>query len=183
VPPLVHLLNVRGLPGLRVKRMRYVSAETWFPEQRDAGVDRHFYTLLQESFYRAYCQLEVRISDHRRLHWVALRVAVGGAPILPFFERYLGLPALLSERDRYIHEWVQVFYAALFIEEDRLFIELIMFQERRWRLSRRRLATFLGVRISDEPRLMHYLAYGDTEPPRRPHDTRFPSDEEVSVLF
>jgi hypothetical protein len=131
VPPLVHLLNVRGLPGLRVKRMRYVSAETWFPKQRDAGVDRHFYTLLQESFYRAYCQLDVRISDHRRLHWVALRVAVRGAPILPFFERYLGLPALLSERDRYIREWVQVFYAALFIEEDRMFIELIMFQERR----------------------------------------------------
>ena len=63
-----------------------------------------------------------------------------------------------------------------------MFIEF-MFQERRWRLSRERLATFLGVRISDEPRLLHYLAYGDTKPPHRPHDTRFPSDEEVSVLL
>jgi hypothetical protein len=154
----------------------------WFPEQRDARVDRRFYTLLQESFYRAYCQLDVGINDHRRLHRVALRVAVGGVPILPFFERYPRLPSLLSERDRYIRECVQVFYATLFVKEDQMFIEF-MFQERRWRLSRERLATFLGVRISDEPRLLYYLAYGDTEPPPRPHDTRFPSDDEVSVLF
>jgi len=162
--------------------MRYVSAETWFPEQRDTGVDRRFYTLLQELFYHAYCQLDVRISEHHRLHWVALHVAAGGVPILPFFERYPGLPALLSERDRYIREWVRVFYATLFVEEDRMFIEF-MFQGRRWRLSHERLATFLVVRISYEPRLMHSLTYADTEPPRRPHDTHFPSDEEVSVLF
>ena len=30
---------------------------------------------------------------------------------------------------------------------------------------------------------MHYQAYGNTVPPRRPHETHFPSDEEVSVLF
>ena len=89
-----------------------------FPEQRDAGVDRRFYTLLQESFYRAYCQLDVRISDHHRLHFVAFRVPVGGVPILPFFKRYPKLPVLLSERDRYIHEWVQVFYTTLFVKED-----------------------------------------------------------------
>ena len=48
--------------------MRYALAEMWFPEQRDARVDRRFYTLLQESFYHAYCQLDVRISEHHRLH-------------------------------------------------------------------------------------------------------------------
>ena len=45
------------------------------------------------------------------------------------------------------------------------------------------MARYLGVRISEEPRLLHHLAYGDTEPPRCPHDTHFPSDQQVSVLF
>ena len=49
--------------------------------------------------------------------------------MLPLFERYDGLPALLNERSRYIREWVRVFYATLFIEEDRQFIDF-MFQQR-----------------------------------------------------
>ena len=47
------------------------------------------------------------------LHWVAMRVAAGGVPVLPFFEHYDGLPALLSERSTYIREWVRVFYATV----------------------------------------------------------------------
>ena len=54
-PSQVELLDLRGIPGPRVKRLRYVTPETWFPEQRDIGVDRRFHTLLQESFYHAYC--------------------------------------------------------------------------------------------------------------------------------
>ena len=53
--PEVELLDLRGIPGPRVKRLRYVTPEQWFPEQRDVGVDRRFHTLLQESFYHAYC--------------------------------------------------------------------------------------------------------------------------------
>jgi hypothetical protein len=45
-PPLVQLLDVRGLPGPKVKKLRVVSEETWFPSSRDVGVDRRFYTLL-----------------------------------------------------------------------------------------------------------------------------------------
>ena len=101
-----------------MKRLRYVTPETWFPQQRDIGVDRRFHTLLQESFYHAYCQMDIKISEHRTLHWIALRVAAGGVLVLPFFERYDRLPALLSERSRYIWEWVRVFYATLFVEED-----------------------------------------------------------------
>ena len=112
--------------------------------QRDVGVDRRFHTLLQESFYHTYCQLDIKISEHKMLHWVAMRVAAGGIPVLPFFERYDGLPALLNERSRYIRGWVRVFYATLFIEEDRQFIDF-MFQERHYRLTRARLATLLGV--------------------------------------
>src|SRR6185503_7728492 len=96
--PEVELLDFRGIPGPRVKRLRYVTPETWFPEQRDIGVDRRFHTLLQESFYHAYCQMDIKISEHKMLHWVAMRVAAGGTTVLPLFERYDGLPALLSER-------------------------------------------------------------------------------------
>ena len=56
-----------------------------------------------------------------------------------------------------------------------------MFQERHYHLTRARLATLLGVRIAEEPHYVHYQAYGNTY--RRPHETHFPSDEEVSVLF
>src|SRR6185436_15431053 len=113
---------------------------------------------------------------------VAMRVAAGGTPVLPLFERYVGLAALLSERSRYIREWVRVFYATLFVEEDHQFIDF-MFQERHYRLTRARLATCLGVQISEEPHYLHYMAYGNTVPPHRPHETHFPSYEEVSVLF
>ena len=50
-------------------------------------------------------------------------------------------------------------------------------------MTRERLATYLGVRISEDAHFLHHLAYGNTVPPRRPHDTHFPSGEEVSVLF
>ena len=45
-------------------------------------------------------------------------MVAGGVPILPFFEVYPGLRALLSDRDRYVREWVRVFYATLFVYED-----------------------------------------------------------------
>ena len=51
-----------------MKRLRYVTPETWFPEQRDFGVDRRFHTLLQESFYYAYCQMDIKISEYKMLH-------------------------------------------------------------------------------------------------------------------
>ena len=63
--------------------------------------------------------MDIKISEHKMLHWVALHVAAGGVPVLLFFEHYDGLPVLLSERSRYIREWVRVFYAILFVDEDR----------------------------------------------------------------
>ena len=137
---------------------------------------------MHASFYHAYHQLYVRISEHRLLHWGALRVAIGGVPILLYFERYPGLVPLLNERARYVREWVRIFYATLFIRDDKMFIEF-MFQERRWMLDHQRLATYLGVTLSAEPHFLHYMPYGDTEPPRRPHESHFPSDEDVSLLF
>ena len=67
-PSQVELLDLRGILGPMVKRLRYATPETWFPEQRDVGVDRRFHTLLQESFYHAYCQMDIKISEHKMLH-------------------------------------------------------------------------------------------------------------------
>ena len=92
------LIDVREFTVTRVRRMRYVDEQTWFPEQRERDADPCFHTLLQESFYFGYVQLGIMMSEHRMLHWGALRVAAGGMPIQPFFERYPGLPALLAER-------------------------------------------------------------------------------------
>ena len=75
------------------------------------------------------------MSKHRMLHWGALRVAAGGVPIQPFFERYPGLPALLSKRCQYIQEWVRVFYATLFVGEDRKYI-VFMFNKKQYQLNR-----------------------------------------------
>ena len=141
VLPTVELFDLKGLKGPRVKRLRYVAKETWFPEWRDERADRRFYTIMQESFYHAYNQMDVPISEHRTLHWNALRIVAGGVSIVTYFERYPGLVAVLSERDRYIRERVRVFYATLFVEQDRQYIGF-MFQERSWRLDRQSLARY-----------------------------------------
>jgi len=65
------------------------------------------------------------MSEHRLLHHGALRVLAEGVPILPYFQRYPGLPELLSERRKYVQEWVRVFYATMFIREDRKYIMFI----------------------------------------------------------
>ena len=112
------------------------------------------------------------------LHWVAMRVAAGGIPTLPLFERYEGLPALLNERSRYIREWVRVFYATLFVEEDRQFIDF-MFQQRQYRLTRAHLASLLGVQIAKEPHFLRYQAYGNIVPPHQTGRETHEDDEEA----
>ena len=102
-------------------------------------------------------------------------MAAGGVPILPFFEVYPALRALVSE-------WVRIFYATLFVDEDRTFIEF-MFQGRHCTLTREMLADLLGVPHTAEPHSLHHLTYGDIEPPRRPHQPYPPPDEEASILF
>ena len=109
-------------------------------------------------------------------------MSVGGVPILPLFEVYPGLCALVSDWDRYVRECVWVFYATLSIDEDCQFIEF-MFQGRHCTLTCQMLATLLEVPHTDEPHSLHHLTYGDVEPPRRPHQPYPPADEEASRLF
>jgi len=178
----VYLIDVREFTAPKVKRLRYVDEQTWFPEQRERHVDPFFHTLLQESFYHGYLQLGILMSEHKMLHWGALRVSTGGEPILPFFGRYPGLPELLVEERQYVQEWVRVFYATLFIGEDRKYI-MFMFNKKMWSLNKQSLARYLGVTLPDEPYSLHFHTYGDAESPRRSKEMMFPSDEDISILF
>jgi hypothetical protein len=123
------------MPSHKIRRFRFVTSQVWFPAQREENVDHRFYTRIKMVFYYAYCQLGVRFSEHRRLHWGSLRLAARGVPILPLFEVYTGLRARLSDRDRFVCEWVRIFYATLFVDKDHQFIEF-MFQGRHCTLTR-----------------------------------------------
>ena len=92
------------------------------------------------------------------------------------------MPALLSERCEYVQEWVRVFYATLFVGEDRKYT-MFMFNKKQYRLNRQSLARYLGVRLSEQPYSLHFHTYGDADPPRRSKEPMFPSDEDASVLF
>ena len=93
------------------------------------------------------------------------------------------MPALLSERHEYIQEWVRVFYATLFVGEDRKYI-VFMFNKNQYRLNRQSLARYLGVTLlEEEPYSLHFHTYGDADPPHRLKEPMFPSNEDVSVLF
>ena len=93
------------------------------------------------------------------------------------------MPALLSERREYVQEWVRVFYATLFVGEDRKYI-VFMFNKKQYRLNRQSLARYLGVTLSEtEPYSLHFHTYGDADPPCRSKEPMFPSEEDVSVLF
>ena len=96
------LIDVREFIVAKVRKMRYVDEQTWFPDQRERDADPFFHTLLQESFYFGYLQLGIQMSEHMMLHWGALRVTAGGVPIQPFFERYHGFPELFAERCQYV---------------------------------------------------------------------------------
>lgn len=89
---------------------------------------------------------------------------------------------MLGERAQYIHKWVRVFYATLFVGNERRYIQL-MFPGGKWRLDRARLAERLGVTIALDPVSLQALAYGDSKAPHCAHDSIFPPDQEVSVLF
>ena len=72
--------------------------------------------MLQASFYETYQRRGHQIFPHRALDWVSLRTAAGGVDIKEQFAHFRGLPRLLEmEQNRYIEDWVRVFYATAWI--------------------------------------------------------------------
>jgi hypothetical protein len=114
------------------------------------------------------------------LQFTALRAAAAGVPILPFFDYQRGLVDLVTQRSRYVSDWVRVFYNTVYVDADRVAIRF-MFMGQQQRLTREGIAELLQVDLHDDS--IHYLAYPNVEPPRRAHSPVLPIDEEISFLF
>ena len=164
--PGVMLQNLTRANAAKVKRLRWsVEEEVWFPVTRDSRVDRRFWTLLQASFYETFQRRGHRIFQHRVLDWVSLRTAAGGADVRAHFAHFRGLPRLLEmEQNRYIEDWVRVFYATAWIAPERRAVHF-MFGGQDFGLSRATIAGILGVDLVDVS--LHERVYGDSDPPRR----------------
>jgi hypothetical protein len=121
------------------------------------------------------------------LQFTALRASSGGEPILPFFKYLRGLADLVSRRSRYIPVWVRVFYAAVYVDANRLSLHFMFVGQQPCTLmligfhSREGIAELLGVDLHNES--IHYLAYPDVEAPRHAHSPVLPLDDEINFLF
>jgi hypothetical protein len=103
----VYLRDLRHLPGSKIRRLRSVPEDQWFPRGREE-CDPRFWTILQESFYASYTHRGSQLSQHRMLQFTALRAAAAGEAILPFFDDQWGLVDLVTRRSRYVPDWVSV---------------------------------------------------------------------------
>jgi len=92
-----------------------------------------------------------------------LSCAAGGAQIEPHFTYLRGLAELLSRSGRYVARWVRIFYATVWIDPNRDFIQF-MYRGRARSISREEIAVALGVDLNDTR--LHELAYPGAEPPR-----------------
>jgi hypothetical protein len=76
------------------------------------------------------------------LQFTALRATAAGEAILPFFDNHRGLVDLVTRRSRYVHDWVRVFYATVYVDADRVSIRF-MFMGQQQRLTREGIAKLL----------------------------------------
>jgi hypothetical protein len=96
------------LPGPKIRRLRSVPEDQWFPRAREE-CDPRFWTILQEIFYTSYTHIGSQLSQHHMLQFIALRAAAAREAILPFFDYQRGLVNLVTRRSRYVPDWVRVF--------------------------------------------------------------------------
>jgi hypothetical protein len=73
----IYLCDLRHLSGPKIRRLRNVPEDQWFPRGREQ-CDPRFWSILQESFYASYTHRGSQLSQHRMLQFIALRAAVAG---------------------------------------------------------------------------------------------------------
>jgi hypothetical protein len=112
------------LLGPKIRRLRSVPEEQWFPRGRE-DCDPRFWTILQESFYASYIHRGFQLSHRRILQFTALRAAAAGEAILFFFDYQRGLVDLVTRQSRYVPDWVRVFYATVYVDADRVAIRFM----------------------------------------------------------
>jgi hypothetical protein len=111
------LFDLQRATAARVRWFRYVPVESWLSALRDPAVADLFSTRVQESFYRAQLSAQIALRAHQLLDLPAFLLAVGADSKVQL--SYLpGLLTLLTTSDRYIEEWVRVFYATVWIGPD-----------------------------------------------------------------
>ena len=116
------------------------------------------------------------------LDWVSLRTAAGGADVREHFSHFRGLPRLLEMgQNRYMDDWVRVFYATAWIGPERRAVHF-MFGGQVFGLTRVTIAGIFGVDLVDVS--LHERVYGDADPPRRAMIGGIvPSHEVISQFF
>jgi hypothetical protein len=119
---------------------------------------------------------------HRVLDWESVSQQAGGADIEPHFAHFRGLPGLLEvDQNRYVEDWVRVFYNTVLVGQERSVI-WFMFGGQLYRLTRAQLAKILGVDLVNMS--LHAAVYGDVDPPRKALVGAIaPTHEKISILF
>ena len=129
--PPYPIYDYTTLSGSRIRRMRCVPVEDWFPAERHPGVDRRFWTGVQHSFHASYKKKQIKLFPHRRIHWETLNHAAG-RDVRSLFDGIPGLVPLL-ELSLYVEEWVRIFFATVWISPERDQIQF-MFRGNKHRL-------------------------------------------------
>src|SRR6266540_4904825 len=134
-------------------------------------------------FYVAYIERHFTLFQHSWLDFSTdhLSEAAGVEDFRALFEFLLGLASLLEDSRHYDPEVVHVFYATLFVDHDRQFIQF-MFQAEHHRIYRTDLAEALGVESYEER--VHERAHPKVAPSRHPLMSEVnPIDEQIRVYF
>ena len=114
----------------KVKKLRMVPVEQWFPAHRDPDVpDRRFWTRLQFDFHSAYVERHFSLFQHSWLDFSTdqLSEAAGVEDFRGLFDFLPGLASLLEDSRHYDPEVVRIFYTTLYIDHDRQVLQF-MFQ-------------------------------------------------------
>ncbi|CAO2192892.1 unnamed protein product [Urochloa humidicola] len=183
-PKLVR--DLKGLSAKKVRSMRDVPVQKWFPDERDEFVNPRFWTILQESFHVSYMRRGVKLFDHRMLNWDALARAAGKLNVKWHFDQFPGLTALLSERAQYVEKWIRDFYATAWMSPDRSEIQF-MFEGNLHRLYKYGKDGMLRVLGLEEvtTKSLHNIVYSDGKCRSRRTlvGGNFPTDEQIRHLF
>jgi hypothetical protein len=110
------LFDLQHATAARVHRFRHIHVETWLLAQRDPAVADLFSTRVQESF-RTQMSAQIVLRVHRLLDLPAFLLAAGAKSEV-HLSYLLGLLTLLTTSDKYVEEWVRVFYASVWIDPD-----------------------------------------------------------------
>jgi hypothetical protein len=167
----------------KVKRLKWaVLMEEWQSQPRDTNVNSRFWTFLQVSFYESCHHRGHRLFSYRVLDWESVSQQAGGTDIESHFAHFRGIPGLLKVgQNRYVEDWVRVFYITVWVGQERSMI-WFMFGGQPYRLTKAQLAEILGVDLVDVS--LHAAVYGEANPPRRALVGGIaPNHEEISILF